>query len=194
MNTTSISSSSAAQQALAHRLRRLAFFIRSLLALGISLMLCMPLLVLWGPDDWLRDLLGGQTSSVLAQVPQDIGMPLRWRLVGAQLPALTAALLAQFWLWRLFGRYRLGDVFSLEALGHLRRFAWSLALLPVAEPLSRTLGALAITLDSPPGQRMLVISFGSYEYALMLVALVFVAIARVMAEAARVAEENAQFV
>jgi hypothetical protein len=179
---------------LAARLGRLAMGIRGLVVLGLALMLAVPLTVLWGPETLLRELLSGQTASVLAQLPEQLGLPLRARVVGAQLPALAAAALALWQLFCLFGRYRQGDVFSPAALQHLRRFAWSLVALAAAEPLSRMLASVALTLDNPPGQRLLALSLGSYDYALLLVALVFVAIARVMAEAARVADEHAQFV
>ena len=66
--------------------------------------------------------------------------------------------------------------------------------LAVLEPLSRTLASVALTLDRPPGHRVLMLTLGTHDYALLMCALVFVAVARVMAEAARLAEENEGFV
>ena len=52
----------------------------------------------------------------------------------------------------------------------------------------------SVSLDNAPGQRQLVVTLGSHDYALLMCALVFVAVARVMAEAGRLAAENEGFV
>ena len=70
----------------------------------------------------------------------------------------------------------------------------AMVVLAVVQPLSQALMSVAISWDNPPGQRVLNIAISSNDYALVLGALVFVAIARVMTEAARAAEENEGFV
>ena len=57
-----------------------------------------------------------------------------------------------------------------------------------------TLASVAVSLDNGPGRRMLVVQLGSQDYALLMCALVFVALGRVMGEAARLARENEGFV
>ena len=118
----------------------------------------------------------------------------RGRLSAVTLLPVACALGALWQLWSLFGAYRQGDVFGARPVGHLRHFGWAMVGLAVTEPVSSALASVAISLDNPPGQRQLVVSIGTYDYALLMCALVFVAVARVMAEAARLAQENEGFV
>jgi hypothetical protein len=104
------------------------------------------------------------------------------------------ALFMLWQLWRLFGAYRRGEVFSRPALQHLRRFSIGVLLLAALEPLTRTACILAVTIGNPPGQRQLVIGLSSDDYERVLIGAVLLAIASVMAEAVRVAEDHAGFV
>ena len=54
--------------------------------------------------------------------------------------------------------------------------------------------SVVLTLGNPPGQRQLVIGLSWDDYLAVLLAVVLIAIATVMAEAVRVAEENEGFV
>lgn len=181
----------ATQAALAMRLRRLALGVRALVLAGGAVTLALPLVFLLAPDDTMRPLMG---DALMNLRHGELTAAARWSLLASQAPVLALVVAVLWQLWRLFGCYRQGQVFSATALHHLQRFGWGMVLLAVAEPLSRTAASVVLTLDNPPGQRMLVVTLGSHDYTLGLLALVFVAIARVMAEAARAAEENAQFV
>jgi hypothetical protein len=58
----------------------------------------------------------------------------------------------------------------------------------------QTLTALALTWANPPGQRMLWLGLSSQHYVALLIGLVLLAVSTVLLEAARVADENAEFV
>jgi hypothetical protein len=118
----------------------------------------------------------------------------RLRMAAAGLPPVLVGLALLWQLWALFGEYLRGAVFSPRALACLRRFGALLVVLAVVQPLGQALMSVAISWDNPPGQRVLLVSISSSDNALVIGALVFVAIARVMTEAARVAEENEGFV
>jgi hypothetical protein len=181
--------------ALAQRLGRLARVVRCLCVLAAAVLAAWPVLLLFAPDSLvaigagqapgidLRDLLQGEFTfaarsrvALASLLPCGLGLALLWQL------------------WGLFSEYQRGAVFSVRALTCLRRFASLLVLLALSSPLTQVLMSVAISLDNPPGQRQIVISLSSNDYGLVLGALVFVAIARVMTEAARVAEENEGFV
>lgn len=182
-------------EALARRLKNLSRAVQALSLLAMPVLLAVPLAWLWSPET-LASL--GQSAAAgtnllhLAEGPVTSGM--RWRMAGASLPTVGIGLWLLWQLWRLFGEYRRGAVFSPLALGGLRRFAWGMLALAVDQPLSQALMSVAVSWDNAPGHRQLMVSVSSNDYALLLGALVFLAIARVMAEAARVAEENEGFV
>lgn len=183
------------QLALAVRLHRLARGVRALVLLAAPVLLAVPVLQAFAPDALAALGLGragGMDLRHLALGELTAAARLRMALVTLMPVALGLALLWQ--LWSLFGEYLRGAVFSPRALACLRRFAVLLVALAVVQPLAQALMSVAVSWDNPPGQRMLVVTVNSNDYALLLGALVFVAIARVMTEAARVAEENEGFV
>jgi ACR3 family arsenite efflux pump ArsB len=97
-------------------------------------------------------------------------------------------------LWTLFGGYARGEIFSLAAALRLRRLGLAVMSLFVARPLTTALLSAVVTSNAPPGQRHVVLSLGSDDYFCLLMGVVLLAIARVMREAARLAQENAEFV
>jgi hypothetical protein len=181
--------------ALAQRLGRLARLVRSLSVVAAMVLAAWPALLLVAPDSLLA-VGAGQAPGVDMRflLQGDFTFATRVRAALASLLPCGLGLAVLWQLWSLFGEYRRGAVFSSRALACLRRFAALLVALALSSPITQALMSVAISLDNPPGQRQLVIQLGSNDYALVLGALVFVAIARVMTEAARVAEENEGFV
>lgn len=158
------------------------------------LLLLLPLLVLgyglWGiaHPGWLAGafaelpegttLTGTKSTAVLA--------------IGAL--ALGPMLMALWQMRGLFARYRRGEILSPACAGHIRRCGGALVLLALAQFLIRPLQILALTADNPAGQKVLAIGLSSEVLWLALAGGLLVVIGRVMAEAARLAEENAGFV
>lgn len=182
------------QPELGLRLSSLAAWIRGGALIGAVASLALWLGLLAAPSPWLEPFLGEHTRAQLALVQGPLTSAIRGRLALAWLPDLALTLGLLWHTWRLFGAYRHGDVFGPQPLHHLQRMGWLLVTLAVTQPLTRSLGSVAVTWDNPPGQRMLVVSLGTHDYALLLAALVWLALARVMAEAARVAQDHAQIV
>lgn len=195
MDNTSTPSPSPRQARLATRLRGLSTGVQGLTALGAGCLAALPLLLAFAPLWWVSMLLGGpDEGNVMHLLETDLTAAVRTRLVAVMLIPVASGLAVLWQVWRLFGQYRLGQVFSAASLMHLRRFAWALVGLAVVQPLSGVLMSVAVSLDNPPGHRHLVVSFSSNDFALLLLALVFVAIARVMVEAAQAADEVEQFI
>ena len=97
-------------------------------------------------------------------------------------------------LWQLFGKYGAGRVFGTAAQRRLRGLARGLLALALLGRRTRRLTALALTWGSAPGQRMQVLSLGWHDDLGVPTGAVLLAVATVMAEAARLAAENDSFV
>jgi hypothetical protein len=179
---------------LARRLRPLANTVRAMSLIGAIGLVAALVWAATAPLASLQTLSWPASMELMSLLQADFTAVTRWRLVGvvAAQMALAGGVLWQ--LWCLFGRYRQGDVFGSRALAHMRYLGWSMVSLAIAEPLLRAVMTVAISWDNPPGKRMLQLSLGSNDYALLLLALVLVALGRVMTEAARVADENNGFV
>lgn len=177
------------------RLRRLSWGVRGLILAGSPFLLTVPVLLVLAPE-WLLQIAKGEIAGVslreLLVGEFTLAARLRCMLVSLIPVGLWAAALWQ--LWQLFACYGRQQVFTVRAVGHLRRFSWALLVLAAVEPVSRALMSVAISWDNPPGKRMLMLTLGSNDYQLLLCAAVFVTVAHVMAQALRVAEENEQFV
>jgi len=121
--------------------------------------------------------------------------------IGNSLAVLAVLLISAspaFWgLWelrRLFQGYAAGAIFTVAAARRLRHCAYALVSLAAAAPFGAMGLSLALSADLPPGARKLAISFSSDDLGLLLLGVILLVIARVMGEAARLAEENAGFV
>lgn len=100
-------------------------------------------------------------------------------------------------LWNaraMFKDFARGHAFSSAAALHLHRFGVAVLAQAPLGPLTATALALALSLANPPGQRILLLTLSSNDYIALVVGGVLIALASVMREAARLAEENASFV
>ena len=94
----------------------------------------------------------------------------------------------------LFSSFSKGEVFTSDAAGKISLIGWALVALPLANTIGnllisgilllfKTMGTVSVTIDFDEGDMMAVV-FG----------LLFVILGRVMREAAKLSEENKQFV
>jgi hypothetical protein len=175
--------------ALQVRLRRMAALVRLLIVFGAMLVI--------GALLWVWVLPGHAASHIQEAASVAVGtLPLHSR-VAAGLWSLVPSgivLLGLLRLWQLFGEYAVGRVFSGRALASLRGFARCVLATGVVAPFYGALLSVIVTWDRAPGTRLLNVQFDSGNYAMILLGAVMLAIAGVMAEAARVAEDNAGFV
>lgn len=173
------------------RIQRLARWVRAMCLLGMAIGVALPL-ALWSQPEWLAEVARQHWGAGQVPLQLDLGA----RAMGLLASALPSALLIYvLWqLWLLFGRYGRGEVWTLASARHLHRAALAMTALAPALPLAKTLALLALTLGNPPGQRLLSLGLSMQDYLTLLFGLVLLAVATVMREAVRMAEENAEFV
>ena len=171
------------------KLRRLAMAVQILILLGaIGVVATVA---------WVWIVPGHLHSQVKESAMVDVDrMALHTQVLGGLWTLLPAGivLLGLQRLWVLFGEYAFGRVFSQRALLSLRGFARCVLAMAFASPLYGAVLSVIVTFDRAPGTRELNIAATSDDYAMLLIGAVLLAISSVMAEAARVAEDNAGFV
>lgn len=94
----------------------------------------------------------------------------------------------------LFRLYATGRIFAPESARCLKHFAVAVLLQAILQPITGAALSVLLTLNNPPGQRQLAISFGSNEFGALIIGGLILTIAWIMGESARIAEENAQIV
>ena len=172
-------------------LLRLGRWVRALVVLGVATLCLVPPLF-WANPGWVRAL--GPVAAGLHGGLITVDARAQWLGAAASLPAVLLGLWTLGQLWQLFGEYSAGRVFGSNAHRHLRNLARGLLALALLGPLQRTLTGLALTWGNPPRQRMLVLTLDWHDYLGVLTAAVLLAAATVLAEAGRIADENAGFV
>lgn len=95
---------------------------------------------------------------------------------------------------QLFLRFANGRVLEPATAWLLRRLGTALLIFAGLAPVVRSAITFIVTMDNPPGQRMLTIAFSGNEVLLALVAALVLMLGAAMAEAARLADENRQIV
>jgi hypothetical protein len=171
------------------RLRRIAMTVRVLVLVG-AVALVLSTAWVW--------IVPGHAHSQIKQVADvDVGqLALNTRVACGLWTLLPVGivLLGLRRLWLLFGEYALGRVFSQRALASLRGFARCVLASGIVAPLYGGVLSVIVTFDRVPGTRQLNLQLSSSDYETILLGAVLLAISTVMAEAARVAEDNAGFV
>jgi hypothetical protein len=178
--------------AVSHRLLRLSRFMSWLSLAGFVLMPAITAYVFLCPDtsQWLIFDINHLGATLNGKVP------LNFRLIALACEAIPVGfcMWALWSLWRLFQIYARGEVFSAKAFEALNHVAWALFGEVIASFLMQGPISFALTYDLGKGHRYISLGFGSGDVATLFMAGVVLVIARVMAEARRVAEENAGFV
>jgi hypothetical protein len=129
-----------------------------------------------------------------AELGDRIPLPYRIGALVCKAPPLGFTIWAMWSLHSLFANYAQGQVFTSEPLRHLNNVANALILGVLADFLMQAPISLLLTWPLGPHHRSISLSFGSNDAAWLFIAGVVLVIARVMAEARRVADENAGFV
>jgi len=171
------------------RIHRLSVAVRWLAAIGALVLLVLPP-VFWSQPEWVASV--ARREWALSPLQLDAGS--RLAALAASLLQCLPGLWAMWEIWRLFGRFAAGEVLAPRPARHLRRLGGALITLAVLSPLSDTLTALALTWHNPPGQRQLIVHVSGQDYLALLFGLMLMALAAVLGEAARVAQEHSEFV
>ena len=173
------------------RLRRFSNIMVIVTSIGMVLIAVAMILVFVIPD-WTRNLLMarlGEAGRHLTLTPGRLA-------VGAAITAVPVSVLL-FGLWQaraLFEGFAEGRIFTLASARRLRDFAACMMAQAILGPISSTALLLAFTYDNPPGTRQLSIGLSSNDYLALIVGGVLLAVAWVMVEATRIADEHASFV
>jgi hypothetical protein len=174
------------------RLRRFSKAMAMLTTLGMLLIAVAMILVFLIPD-WTRNLLLAR----LGQAGHELSLSSPGHLIAAA--AITAVPIGVllFGLWQvraLFLNFANGHVFTLASARLLRDFAGAVLAQAILGPISSTALSIALTLNNPSGSRQLVIALSVHDYLALIIGGVLLAVAWVMVEATRIADENASFV
>ncbi len=173
------------------RISRLARAMEIVTGIGILLVVALGVLAFVIPD-WTRNLLLAKLGQVGAALPVTPAA----RLAAAAVVAVPLAVML-YGLWSvraLFREFAQGHVFTERAARHLQTFAVTVALQAPLGPLTSAGLSVAVSLVNQGGERMHAITFALHDYFALIVGGVLFAVARVMREAARLADENASFV
>ncbi|WP_310389909.1 DUF2975 domain-containing protein [Roseateles sp.] len=191
MRTTATAPQTQAAAAGRARVRRLSWWVRLFCLLGAAT-LCVAPALLWSRPEWLESVARSSWISNGAALQLDAGSRF-WGWLSSCLP--TAVLLFALWqIWCVFGYYRRGEIFRSGPAVHLKRLGAALMVNAVAQPLSTTLAVLALTMGNPVGKRQLVLGLSFEHFTSFGFGLAMLVIAIVMQEAARLAQENAEFI
>jgi hypothetical protein len=148
--------------------------------------------ILWSVSDWTP--LIARSSANLHTEPITLTPMVRW--MGFACSTLHLAVL--FWgLWvarSLFERLAGGLVFEPKTGTLLRRFGVALVIYAALTPLVTALMSWLVTMQNAPGKRLLNIGISDHEIVLAIVGTLILTTGSVMAEAARMAEENRQII
>jgi hypothetical protein len=172
------------------RFRRIARIARALVLAGGALFACNALAT-WVFADYAVHII---TSQVDVHVLGPLTPFTRAMYVLWDIPSLAVILMALLRLWQLFGEYLQSRIFSARALASLRSFARWLLAAALLSPVYRAGLSVIVSWQNGPGRRELTINLSSDDYLMLLLGVVLLAISSVMAEAARIAEDNEGFV
>jgi hypothetical protein len=173
------------------RLTRLSRAMEIVTVVGIVFVAGAMLLAFIIPD-WTRNLLLAKLGQFGATLPLSPSARLAAALVVAV--PVGVMLYGLFAVRALFREFTRGHVFTERAARQLQTFAVTVLAQAPLGPLTAAGLSVALTLANPPGHRAVHIALSTNDYFALIVGGVLFAVATVMREAARLADENATFV
>lgn len=174
---------------------KLARLSRLMSALSLIGMVTLPAAVIWCFLD------PGNTQFLMLHLNHvgdglNASVPIQYRIdaMAIELVPVGFAVWALWSLSRVFANYAQGRVFGAEPLRHLNRLAVALFASVIADLFAQLPITALLTWHLGPHHREISLDFGSDDVSRLFVAGAVLVIARVMAEARRMADENAGFV
>jgi hypothetical protein len=127
---------------------------------------------------------------------QPITLTLSVRLLGLGVSTLHLMVLPWgLWTMRtLFGRLAAGEAFETQTGVLLRRFGTAVLVYAGLIPIVACVTVYLITMYNPPGEHLFIFGIGDHEVILALIGTLILVLGSVLAEAARIADENRQIV
>lgn len=169
---------------------RFALWIQVIGSIAVVFALAANAYVWWSPeriDQMLAPRLGIASRTNIDATVQFAGFMLALLPLGIGLYALTQ-------VGRLCRALRAASTFSDALSAALRRLALALMALAGCEVLVQSAQSVVLTYLNPPGQRALTIGVSTDFLLHVVIALLLLALAAVLREAARIADEHRQFV
>lgn len=121
--------------------------------------------------------------------------PMAQLAAGALSCAHLGLLCFAMWTARgLFRQFASGQVLEPRTGQDLRLIGGLIAAHAALTPIVKSLMTLALTAGNPPGQRLFAVAIGTHELVLSLLGGLILVLGHVMAEAARIADDNRQIV
>jgi hypothetical protein len=97
-------------------------------------------------------------------------------------------------LRQTFRAFSQNAIFELTNVLNVKRFAFALMLAPIINTIVRPVTSVMLSLNHPPGEKVLSVSFNSADIPTFLIGLVFWLLAKILLEASILAQENNEFV
>ena len=107
---------------------------------------------------------------------------------------LAIGLLGLYFLHKAFKKIAAGEFFNLPNSLNLRRFSTLLFIQAAAKPLYFAIASVLLSLNHSAGEKVLVLSFGSQELAMLALAMILWVLSDVLVAGCRLQSENRQFV
>ena len=98
---------------------------------------------------------------------------------------------AFYLLFRLFGLYAQGEIFTEGAVGYIRKTGYTLLAAQIIRPLQDALLTLVLTMHNAPGMRTISVGIGSTDLAEILIACLVILVSWIMDEGRKLKEEEA---
>ena len=117
-----------------------------------------------------------------------------WGLWVATVLNLGVGVWGLFFLRRAFVHFSRGEFFNQSNSRDLRMFSVLLFVQAFTKPLHTAVSSVLLSWNHPPGQKMLVISFGSGEVKMSLLAVILWVICDLLVRGGELEQENKQFV
>ncbi|WP_161974515.1 DUF2975 domain-containing protein [Piscinibacter terrae] len=173
------------------RVRRIAGLMRGMVLVGGSLFTFFTLKI-WADPEWIETI----ARQDLGLLPEGfvITPTVQWLGALVSLLPLSLGIFGMLQVWFLFGEYAQGRIFTNLASMRLRRLAWAVIGAAATQIVARTAHVLLLTMNNPPGKKVLTISISSTDYSFIIFGVLLLGIAWVMVEATRLAQENAEFI
>lgn len=133
-----------------------------------------------------------QTAGV--DISMATGGAARAIIVALGLPAIALILWSLWNAFWLFRAYQAGDVVSVEIGRRIRAMGIALVAFPVVTTVTGTLSSMVASWGAAAGSGQIVVSISSQSVIMAITGAMLVMVGWSMVEAARIAEENRQFV
>lgn len=173
------------------RIRRLSFIMQGVVIVG-AVFAELGLAWVWLSPAIIESLV----LQHLALSPADVVLDGRTRLFGFLISSLPLAVVfyALYQAFCLFAGYRRGEIFTLRAAERLRYIALAVVGAVFMSPFVQAALSAVLSLNAAPGKGAITISFSLQNYLVATLGGLLLAIAYVMAEAVRIADENQKII